>query len=1526
MPDHVILHLSDLYFHSDEHEQHTQKLDLLDQLIIKVKKLDSIWKPTILVVSGDIAYYGNHADYELAYEWFSNALELLEISPECLVLVPGNHDINCSHPLLKGFLKLSEKDQVQLSSDQVLNTALLELISNPFSDFEEFCANLKIPSNQLGQQSSYLSGVKVIDHLQFILFNSAWHYTPHNTTNSSNLGKLFLGLSLWEAMLEHNINTSAELKNIAVWHHPPEYLHFSEFHETENRRAVFTEIAKQVDLILCGHSHVEVSVSSNSQRTLPIFFSGSDQAGTTNQLLANLYLLPSSADTGRTKYLFFSTEGNKWEEGDYKNDLLKFKTKKSILRKLSENCLQRFTSMRGRFEHIRLDESLLPALKRIKEPFYDDFGNLLSPSDTEFSKETETHKLKETVEFLWRDDCKHFALTGDGGIGKTCSLLYLWKEYVQDIAKPVPIYIPLNEFDFFEKSDKSIKDYLVSKIYEYYFKPDQENDLSLEEIRQIFFDSSFHASSSSSIKFLFLLDSYYEASVERKALLKEIGHFTQHSSSFQFVVACRYDFRKEDGMFSDWHGFTLCPLDQSVMNEYLKNKDIDLEDLHTTERKSLPCILNTPMNLVIFANSYWLMKEYPSHWYKKTILTTGELFWNFIIALYQIMKHEYPQENNTLLPYSFVFLHLLPALAYEMEFAEKSLISEDYLTKIALKISCYFNNKLEKKYSQSFEELSQEDFFFEKDVVINHQALIDALKDLVEKNIVIFQHSASADGDCLYGFSHENYREAFVAMHILNECHYYNSQKLYPIEKAMFPQKNAIINLIGEMDGIHYSAPYLDQKALWKCKPLSSSAIWKQLELCRNQFDGSLAERIKNLIKVIHSCRNELSGLDLSCLDLSSVKLKNIVCSRSKDFCAHFEHSIIKENMILSYGHISSVSSVAYSPDGKTCISGSGDRSLKLWDISTGACIRTFLGHDHFVRSVAYSPDGKTCLSASWDSTLKLWDISSGSSIMTFTGHQYFVRSVAFSPDGNTCVSGSWDQSIKLWDISTGACIRTFLGHDHFVRCVAFTNDGKYIVSSSWDNTLKIWDLSDGECVRTICTDEHSFRSISVSPDGKTCLCGSEDKNFFLWDIEEGICLGSFQGHASSVRSVVFSADGRKCLSGSADRTIKLWDISTMTCIKTLVGHNHSVESITISPMQNQCISGSMDRSLKLWDLETGHCLRTFTGFDHSVRAVTISHNKQFCISGTDDKSIKLWNIPDGKCSQTFLGHQDSVSAVAFHPSDKTILSASWDSSLRLWDLKTGSCIKTYRGHSNSVLCCAISPDGTTCLSGSWDNTLKWWDLSTATCKRTYKGHASSVHAVAFSPDGKTCLSGSWDNTMKWWYLESSLCLRTFTGHFFFVRSVAFSPDGKTCLSGSEDNTLKLWNLHTGECLRTFYGHSYHVRSVAFSPDGKTCLSGSGDNTIKLWDIENGKCLQTFDDHKHSVRSVAFSPDGKSFISASKDRTIKFWDLSSGQVVWSSINVTGMYLHHCSFKNLHPESTLSDKSISLLKMYSLSFD
>ncbi|KAK5651076.1 hypothetical protein OQA88_13708 [Cercophora sp. LCS_1] len=137
-------------------------------------------------------------------------------------------------------------------------------------------------------------------------------------------------------------------------------------------------------------------------------------------------------------------------------------------------------------------------------------------------------------------------------------------------------------------------------------------------------------------------------------------------------------------------------------------------------------------------------------------------------------------------------------------------------------------------------------------------------------------------------------------------------------------------------------------------------------------------------------------------------------------------------------GHSDWVNSVAFSPDSKLVASGSGYKTIKIWDVAMGACTQTFEGHSSWVNSVAFSPDSKLVASGSDDNTIKIWDAATGACTQTLEGHSSCVRSVAFSPDSKLVASGSGDNTIKIWDAATGACTQTLEGHSGDVNSSIF--------------------------------------------------------------------------------------------------------------------------------------------------------------------------------------------------------------------------------------------------------------------------------------------------------------------------------------------------------------------------------------------------------------------------------------------------------------------------------------------------------
>jgi WD40 repeat protein/ABC-type dipeptide/oligopeptide/nickel transport system ATPase subunit len=599
-------------------------------------------------------------------------------------------------------------------------------------------------------------------------------------------------------------------------------------------------------------------------------------------------------------------------------------------------------------------------------------------------------------------------------------------------------------------------------------------------------------------------------------------------------------------------------------------------------------------------------------------------------------------------------------------------------------------------------------------------------------------------------------------------------------------------------------------------------------------------------------------------------------------------------------GHNNSVMSVAFSPDGKTIVSGSDDNTIKLWNLE-GKELCTFIGHNNSVISVTFSPDGKTIASGSLDNTIKIWNLE-GKELCTFIGHNNSVISVTFSPDGKTIASGSLDNTIKIWNLE-GRELCTFTGHSKGVVSVTFSPDGKTIASGSFDNTIKTWDL-EGKELLTLTGHSNVVRSVIFSPDGKTIASGSFDNTIKIWDLE-GKELHKLTGHNNGVLSVAFSPDGKTIASGSSDNQIKTWSLEGKELL-TLIGHSNSVLSVVFSPDSRTIVSGSFDNQIKIWNLE-GKELITLTGHSNEILSVAFSPDGKTIVSGSYDTTIKLWSL-EGKELLTLTGHKDWVMSVVFSPDGKTIASGSSDTTIKLWSLE-GKELLTLTGHSNRVLSIAFSPDGKTIASSSFDNTIKLWSLEGKEL-RTLTGHKDWVMSVAFSPDGKTIVSASYDNTIKLWSLEGKE-LRTLTGHKDWVMSVAFSPDGKTIVSGSLDNTIKLWNLE-GQELLTLTGHSNVVKSVAFSPDGKTIASGSDDNTIKLWNL-GGKELLTLTGHSNGVWSVAFSPDGKTIASGSSDNSIKLWDIDYDRAISEACDWLRPYLTN------NPNVSESDRQLLVSK-------
>jgi WD40 repeat protein/transcriptional regulator with XRE-family HTH domain len=579
-------------------------------------------------------------------------------------------------------------------------------------------------------------------------------------------------------------------------------------------------------------------------------------------------------------------------------------------------------------------------------------------------------------------------------------------------------------------------------------------------------------------------------------------------------------------------------------------------------------------------------------------------------------------------------------------------------------------------------------------------------------------------------------------------------------------------------------------------------------------------------------------------------------------------------------GHTDLVNDVAFSPDGKQVLTGSLDKTARLWDAATGALIRTFAGHTRGVRAVAFSPDGKYVLTGSGDSTMRLWDTASGKGVLTFTGHTDGINAVVFSPDGKRIASASDDGTARIWDAATGKALLQFTGHDGPVIDVAFSPDGKQALTGSLDKSAQLWDAGTGQVLQRFLGHTDFVLGVAFSPDGKTVATGSEDHTTRLWDIATGKELQRFKGDTDFVHAVAFSPDGKTLLTSSGDRTARLWDIATGQEVRRFIGHSDRIDGAAFSPDGSEVLTGSGDGTARLWSIGEQRALPQFTATEDPLVSAAFSPDGKRILTGGErpDTTARMWDAQTGKELFTLAGMTGNVNAVAFSPDGKLLLTGSGvpDNTARMWDAATGKPLFTITGTNVPVYAGVFSPDGAAVLTAHADGAARLWDSHTGTLLKSFSVPKSRVNAVAFSRDGKLIATGN-DGIATLWDAGTGQQIGSFDSKVDVVQTVAFSPDGKSLLTGNSDGTVRLWDIATGQEIRRYAGHDAFIDSVAFSPDGKLVAAGSDDNTASIWDASSGNELRRLTGHNGVVQTVAFSPDGKTVVTASGDGTARLW-------------------------------------------------
>ncbi len=275
----------------------------------------------------------------------------------------------------------------------------------------------------------------------------------------------------------------------------------------------------------------------------------------------------------------------------------------------------------------------------------------------------------------------------------------------------------------------------------------------------------------------------------------------------------------------------------------------------------------------------------------------------------------------------------------------------------------------------------------------------------------------------------------------------------------------------------------------------------------------------------------------------------------------------------------------AFSPDRQLAATGVVGKSVRIWAVETGECLRQLVGHIERVWGLAWSRDGQRILSGSFDHTARLWDAKTGECLRVLEGHPGFVRALNFSADGRRAITAGGhdnDRSVRVWDLESGECVRILQGHTAGAYCALLASGGRRAVSGSRDGTIRVWDIESGHCERVIEAHRAHVQHLEWSDDEQRVLSCS--LHLRLWDVETGRLLQGFEGHRDTVRTVEWSPDQRLIVSASHDRTVRVWDAASGHCVKVLEGHPTQVVSASWSRDQRRIVSCDVDAEIRIWE------------------------------------------------------------------------------------------------------------------------------------------------------------------------------------------------------------------------------------------------------------------------------------------------------------------------------------------------------
>lgn len=631
-----------------------------------------------------------------------------------------------------------------------------------------------------------------------------------------------------------------------------------------------------------------------------------------------------------------------------------------------------------------------------------------------------------------------------------------------------------------------------------------------------------------------------------------------------------------------------------------------------------------------------------------------------------------------------------------------------------------------------------------------------------------------------------------------------------------------------------------------------------------------------------------------------------------------------KIETIIQKGHTAAVKSVAFSPNGKFLVTGSRDRSAKLWELESGMEMRSFLGHDLTINSVQVSSDGKWLVTSSADQMAKVWELATGKEIFTSPKQRKLVTDVALSPNNKWLVVGGYSDSAEIFEIPSGKLVKKLAvnadqGSGYGIS-LKFSPDGKYLAIGEDNKVARVFETAQWNEIFTFKPEEGWCGGcgtlVNFSPDSKKLIKLSHNSEAILYDLTNGKKIKSFGNEVDELSGIAIHPEGKKLLL-AADKKVIEYDFSSG---ETISGFNFDeslgeVNKVIYHPDPNQILVAFGKNITNAYDLKSGKLTKSYAGLSNKLdkgglnydpdnyresyiakyirlkNLLLLANNDKQFLTGKSGTHAVMWNIASGSPSKIFVGATKGIICFDMTKDGKYLVTGDGDGMAILWETASGKLLRKFEGHREPIFEVKFNKDADQIATTSWDGYLILWDVKTGERVTTLDMDNGSGYSMSYTPDGLYLVIGRLDKSLEMREPDSKEVVRKFLGHTDIVASIDFGPDPNLMLTASWDGTARIWDITTGLMVQKFKASKVALQTAIFSPDGKKVFTAGDDRKIRIYDANSAKLQTTLEGHQAEITCLKISKDGKMLVSYSLDGVIKCWNLEKGSEFYEHIHV-----------------------------------